>query len=497
MLALLGVATRVTPFVQMALINGWAAIVLVLAAAQLTHRAFGRAAAMWVGPIVVLGLDPLGWTFVALRVWRGQAGGLGATLAEFGTGSGAAGMLAYRFPPAHVSQLGPLWTGSPLMPALALCVATAWSAARAIDRPSRTASTRTLALALAALALHPACAAIALVALAVGLVRAAAARERRGPAIALLALLALAILGAILYVRSFAVPGAMQWPGAGLLRDNLWSLELAVGPWWLVAVAAFGLVKGGRWASVLCATTAAITTIAALTLVRSPAGSNALFFLAWVSLAPLIAAGWAWWADRLRLPALARLILLVILIGPTTLLFTLGTAIDPRSPGEVIHGAPDSHRRRPLATPGEEEAYRWMQEVLPEEAVVIEKQRPTANEPVPVLGARRVFCGSLDVRLADQLGGRTRSREALALFEEFTVRRGIQDALFECGMLDETQRQYLATFSRPIYLVVRRSELPDAVWYGFGSQPFWNEGFANREIRVYVFDSSRALPGAG
>ncbi len=48
-LALMGVASGLSPFHQMALMNVWSAVVLVLAAAQLTYRAFGRAAAMWAG----------------------------------------------------------------------------------------------------------------------------------------------------------------------------------------------------------------------------------------------------------------------------------------------------------------------------------------------------------------------------------------------------------------------------------------------------------------
>jgi hypothetical protein len=160
----------------------------------------------------------------------------------------------------------------------------------------------------------------------------------------------------------------------------------------------------------------------------------------------------------------------------------------------LIRGETAASRGLPLATTGEEEAYRYIRESFPEDGVVIEKPRPTVNEPVAVLGARPVFCGALDVQLANQLGDRVDDRAAQALLQEYGVRRSIQHALFESGELDETQIQYLSAFSEPLYLLVRRSELPDAVWYGFMSRPAWRELFANREMRLYRFESRRGPP---
>lgn len=489
LLALLGGVSAAPPFEKMALVNAWAAVVLVLAAAQLTYRAFGRAAAMWVGAIVVLGLDPFGWAFVILRAVARETTGLANTIAELGTGSGAMTMLSYRFPPAHSSLLNRFWTGGALTPAIALGVATAWSVARALERPSRSASLRTLALALASLAFHPAYAAITLAILGAGILWLALRGERRGAGIALLAVLALAFAAAIPYLRACSVPGALTAVKLGFYPRNLWSLLLAVGPWWLIAAPAFGAARGGGVARRFCAAGALVAVIGALVIVLPQANSDKLFYLAWVSLAPMVAAGWVWWGDRLRLPAVARLTLVAALIVPTSGLLTLGTAIDPSSPGRLIRGEAAATRQLPLATEGEEEAYRYIREDLPGDAVVIEKPRPTVNEPVPVMGARPVFCGSLDVHLASQSGdGRVESPALTALREEFLVRRGIQDALFESGELDATQRQYLAGFSAPLYLLVRRSELLDAVWFGFMARPAWSEAFANHEMRLYRFD---------
>jgi hypothetical protein len=174
--------------------------------------------------------------------------------------------------------------------------------------------------------------------------------------------------------------------------------------------------------------------------------------------------------------------------------------MDSRSPGLLIRGDTPANRRLPLQTKEEEEGYNRIRVYLPQDAVVIEKPRPTANEPVPVLGGRRVFCGALDAHLASQArGGRTTDRAALALLEEFRVRRGIQETLFEDGLIDETQRQYLAEFSAPLYLLVRRSEVPEAVWHGFLSRPAWVDSYDGREMRIYRFQARRpgllTLPG--
>jgi hypothetical protein len=495
MIVLLGSAIGASPFDEMALVNVWAAVVLVLAAAQLTYRAFGRAAAMWVGAIVMLGLDPFGWAFAILKVVAGRSTGLANTIAEFGTGSGAMNMLSYRFPPSHVSLLNRFWTGTPLTPAIALGVATAWSVARALERPSRAASLRTLVLALATFALHPAYAAIALAGLGTGIVWAALTGERRMAAISLLATLALAFAAGIPYLWASSPPGGITAVRFGFFQPNLWSLVLAVGPWWVIAAPAFGPARGGGAAPRFCAAAALVAVASALVIVWPEVDSDKLFYLVWVSLAPLVGGGWVWWADRLRLPTVARLTLVAGLIVPTAGLYTIGTAMDPSPASLLIRGEAAATRHLPLATLGEGEAYAVLREILPEDAVVIEKRRPTVNEPLPVLSKRRVFCGSLDVYLADQHdAARVGSRARMALMEEFRIRRDIQDALFESGVLDDTQYQYLAGFSETVYLLVRRSEVPDRLWFGFMAQPIWAEEFGNREVRIYRL--RKTTPGA-
>jgi len=216
--------------------------------------------------------------------------------------------------------------------------------------------------------------------------------------------------------------------------------------------------------------------------------TDKLFYLAWVSLAPLAAAGAVAWSDRLRLPAVARLTLLTGLILPTAGLYTIGTASDRRSPGVLIRGDTPAARQLPLATGQENGGYRFMRERLPVDAVMIEMPRPTVNEPIPVLGERRVFCGSLDIYLSNHFhGGQASSPDMMALIDEFRVRRGIQRTLFADAELSPGQTLYLTQFAMPLYLIVRRGEVHDDVWEGFRRRPEWDEMLANEEVRLYRY----------
>ena len=118
---------------------------------------------------------------------------------------------------------------------------------------------------------------------------------------------------------------------------------------------------------------------------------------------------------------------------------------------------------------------------------MIESRRPTVNEPVPVLGTKRVFCGTLEPLLARRFGLGRSGPALTALRDECAVRQGIRDALFESGELDESQREYLSTFSAPLFLLLRRSEVPDPVWFGFMSRPGWLEDWSNHEMRLYRY----------
>ena len=194
------------------------------------------------------------------------------------------------------------------------------------------------------------------------------------------------------------------------------------------------------------------------------------------------------WGDRLRLPAVARLALLVGLILPTTGYSATGNASDRRSPGVLVRGDTPAARQLPLATGAEEGAYKFLRERLPAVTVVIESPRPTVNEPIPVLAERRAFCGSLDVYLSNHFaGGEAPGRDMRALMEEFAVRRGIQRALFVDGELTEAQSIYLTQFAMPVCLLLRRSEVSDPVWAGFRGRPELDELIANEAVRLYRF----------
>jgi hypothetical protein len=492
LLSMIGAGCRLSPFHAMALLNAWAAAVTALASAQLAYRAFGRGAAMWVGAIAVAGLDPFGWIFWLVRGMVGETAGLGSMLGILASTDGAGVSLSWQFPPSHVSLLNRFWTGTALTPAIALGVATAWSVARTLDRPpppgGGAAWLRTLVLALAMFAIHPAYAAFATTAIAIGLIAVLAGGGRRGPALGMLGACALATAAGLVWVRLCSVPGSTTAIGPGLYTRNLWSLLLAVGPWWVIAIPGFAAgVRGGSAARFAMAAALAAVAVA-LGVVLPEFNSDKLFYLAWVSLAPLAAAGVVWWGDRLRLPAMGRAALIAALIVPSAGLYTLGTASDRRTPGVVIRGDSPGARHKPLATGQENAGYKFIRTRLPRDVVVIESPRPTVNEPMPVLAERPVFCGSLDVYLYNHMGpAGARDRELLALLDEFEVRRGIQRRLFTDGQLNEAQDIYLQGFSRPLALFLRRDEVSDVVWDAFRFRADWDELLANEEIRLYRF----------
>jgi hypothetical protein len=290
------------------------------------------------------------------------------------------------------------------------------------------------------------------------------------------------------WVAACSVPGSITGVRLGLYTRNMWSLLLAVGPWWVVAAPILiAGARGGRAARFAVA--AALGAVAlSLCAVLPEYNTDKLFYLAWASLSPLAAAGFVWWSDRLRLPAVARLALLTAMILPTAGLYALGNASDRRSPGVLIRGDSPAARQKPLATGQENGGYRFIRTRLPRETVVIESKRPTVNEPIPVLAERPVFCGSLDVYLSNHLGtAGPRGRELQAILDEFEVRRGIQDRLFIDGELNGAQTVYLEGFSMPLVLLLRRDEVQDAVWEGFRRRPEWDELLANEEIRLYRF----------
>src|SRR5262245_16877995 len=205
LIALIGAATRLSPFHAMALLNAWSAAVTVLAVAQLTYRAFGRAPAQWAGAIAVLGLDPFGWLLWLVRGMVGETTGLLNMIGGLATINGAGTSLSWLFPFTHVSLLNRFWTGTALTPAIALGIASAWSAARALERPSRGAWLRTLALLLSQAAIHPAYGIFAAGLVALGLIPALRERPRAGWA--QLAACGLAIVAGLVWARLCSPPG--------------------------------------------------------------------------------------------------------------------------------------------------------------------------------------------------------------------------------------------------------------------------------------------------
>jgi hypothetical protein len=212
----------------------------------------------------------------------------------------------------------------------------------------------------------------------------------------------------------------------------------------------------------------------------------------WILAAPFGAAGLDAWATRLRRGNRARSLLVAALVVPTSLLVTIGFLRDPRSPRSLVAGEIAEGQGPIVATSDEEGAHRLI-EGLSREVVVIESPRPTVNEPIPVLAARRVFCGSLDVYLGNHFGASAAPGGRVAtLLEEFEIRRGIQRTLFSGAALDEGQRLYLDSFAAPLLLVLRREDHPAAVGMAIERAAEWQVVFDRGSMAVFTYRGAAA-----
>ncbi|MFI5370119.1 MAG: hypothetical protein ACHQ52_01080 [Candidatus Eisenbacteria bacterium] len=501
LLALLMSGTGLSAFTLQSALDIWYVPVLTLAAADLAWRVAGRRAARPAMVIVLIGLNPFGaWLWLAHALLR-HHGGLGAAWQRLAGVDGAIQAFAFGFSPTQSTLLDRFWTGTALTPAIAIGLALAWSLASLLGGGPRRGATRAFLLALAAMAIHPAYAVLVAAGLGVGLVASLPGGSRPRETVGGIVALGLAAALAIPYVRYCSVPGVVTPARIGLYGPNLLAMTVAAGVWWLIALPALlaALRRGAQERMLLAALL--VTTAMAVCVVLPERNSEKIFYAAWVLLAPFAAAGATLWPRRLRVPEALVWGGTLALALPTTLLCTAGVLRESRSPAVLVRGYAPGNERLPLATPGEAEAYRRLRDTTPADLVVIESPRPTVNEPVPVLAERRVFCGSLDVYLSNHFGS-----EAWAAAEagggppgglgvvrvEFTVRRGIQRALFGAGLLSDAQRRYLDAFGAPLVLMVRHREVDDRVWTRFDTSPDWDRALHNDEVKLYRWKGAPA-----
>jgi hypothetical protein len=485
LLAMIGDTLRVSPFHVQAMVNAWSAGLLVLAAGLWAPRLPGSPPAWVTGAVVVLGINPLGWIhWIVAGVAHGGsrlASGLAGT-------AGVDEALGYKFPSSHVSLLDRVWVGTALTPAIALALALAWGVDDTLRRADNRAAVRVLLIATTLEAFHPAFATVAIALIAVALMITAIGAPRRNAyirvALALIGALALAIP----YVRLCSLPDETTTTHLGLYLPNLWSLAIAIGPWWIPALAAlpvFWRARSGLRVLAIATIGAALTS---LLLVLPERNTEKFFYLLWIWLAPVAVSG-AWTLLRARGVSPARAgALLVVVTLPSSLLFTTGFLRESRSPGVLVRGYAPETASLPLATPAETQAYRYLAEETPVRTIVLDGRRPSVNEPMPVLAGRRVFCGSLDVYLTNHFGAAfPGGSRAAALMEEVGVRRGIEERLRSLDTLDVAQRAYLETFRDPLVLVLRRAEVTDPVWTTPPDRGDWRLEFANAAMRLYRY----------
>jgi hypothetical protein len=492
-LALIGDTLQVSPFHAQAMLDVWSAGLLVFAAGFLAPRLPGSPPAGVTGAVVLLGVNPLGWIHWILAGMVGATRGWASIRAGL-AGPGAVGeALSYNFSPSLSSLLDRVWIGTALTPAIALALTLAWCVDDALRRPGASAAVRVGLVAATMEALHPAFASVTIALVALALVVTALGASRRGAYVRVAIALGVAVAVAIPYVRLCSLPDETTPVRVGVYVSNVWALAVGIGPWWIPALAvlpAFWRAGGGLRVLTIATTGATLT---ALFLILPERNTEKFFYLVWVWVALFaVAGGWSL-LRRFRVsPALAGAALVLVAL-PSTLVYTVGCLSETRSPGILVRGSSPGTDSLPLATPAESVAYHYLASGTPVRAIVLDGRRPTVNEPMPVLAGRRVFCGSLDVYLTNHFGGVfPRGSRAAALMEEVGVRRGIEQRLRSLDTLGVAQHAYLDTFQDPLVLVLRRTEVTDAVWRTPPDRDRWSLEFANDAMRIYRYRGAAA-----
>jgi hypothetical protein len=468
------------------MLAGWAASVWLVAVAHVAYRAFGRAAATVAAALAVLGLNPLGWLAWLLRP---SAGGPLDKLMELSGAERAGQALGAGFPAGDASLLLRFWGGGEQSLGLALAAALGWNVVRGLEPRAGRSWARTLCLALAIVFWCPAMVGPLFVALLGGWLLASLTAGGKSLGFIGVVALGMAWLVAWPYRLTCSVPGGAAGPVFGWAAAHAKAFALGVGPLWIAVLPAALLAWQQSAGSRFAAGAMLASTAVALITRPHPGGFDVALPIAWLWIAPLVAGGLVWWVERFRWPLALRMSGAAACVVPTTGLLLIGVFGDGRPLGALVRGPEAAASAPRLATQGEEQAYSMMREILPRDAVVIESPRIVTDEPVPVLGERRLFFPPHGVDRSAGYGREaSRNRTLNALREDFAVRQSLQLSLFSEGQLTEAQRLYLYTFASPIYLILRHGELQDSRWDQFRPRPEWGEILGMPDVRLYRFE---------
>jgi hypothetical protein len=390
------------PFVLMATVNQWTALLLPLAFFTL-GRALGldERASRWAAAAGLLGVNPFAAVIVVARSLLGQTTGWAAAYATVSNADAVQYTLAPHFSGFQSSWLARLWTPTAFDFALVLAIFVLVLVLEFV----RTGRPRTLVLFTVAAALllhwHTLTALQLSFGIAAGVACATAVRLLREGPRALLggAAVAAGLLVAFAVARPYlglvTLGGSVSVMRFALVKGNLFGLLLSMGP---VAIAAIAAVASPRTyeprTRAWCA--GALAGLALPMLAFDLPGMAEeklywpLFLLAAAAGAPAIRSAFAWKpAGRLLV---IGLIVSSVLGTALTAAGFLGDSRTLRSMFDREH--PDL---APFYTRDERDALAWIRERSPRDAVFLQPLRPAGTEPILVHGERRLWLGFADV----------------------------------------------------------------------------------------------------
>lgn len=387
------------PFILMATVNQWTALLLPVAFYALA-RALGMAPriALWAPVVGFLGVNPFGGLILLARNLMGETRGLHFLLSEISNADSVQWGMAFHFPGFQSSWLARLWTPSAFNFALVLAAIVL----TLLVRFQREPRTRTLVLFSLAMALllhwHTLTGLQLSFGIALGMACAGLARVRAegwrafGPAVAVAAAMLAAFVATRPYLSSITLGGSGSVVHLALGRDNLAGLVISMGPVLLAALAALPLLDERVRPLAAGAIAGFAFPMLAFDL---PVQSEEKFF--W-PLFVLVAAIAAPTLARLREGGwISKVLLGALLMGGllTTTLTTLGFLGDSRPMRTMFDDTQPP--RAPDYTPDERAALDWIRTRSPRDAVFLQPLRRVGTEPILVHGERRVWLGFADV----------------------------------------------------------------------------------------------------
>ena len=382
------------PFVLLAALNVWAAVLIPLTVVTLGRALGAGAGARGALIAAMLGVNALGPLILLGKSVIGHTTGLAFLQSAWSDTNAVQIDVSYGFPFFQSNLLARLWTPTAFNLALALAALAMALLAEVWVRP-RPRNVTLLGLVLCLTLLwHTLTAYVLAIAVATSVLTAMVSGWKADRIGVLIRAGTLAFAGALAYLaaRPFLAMVTLGSGGEQLMHwsfslSNAWGLALSMGPVALAGLLGLARIDGERRALAIGLTAGLLIPYLFFDLPGT--AEEKLYFPLFVLLAglsgPVLARAWAW------APARALCVALLLSGLAAAALATWAFTHDHR-PLRTLFTA-DAPPGVSFLTADEAGGLRWVRERSPRDAVFLQYPRPFSNEPILVWGERRLFLG--------------------------------------------------------------------------------------------------------